>query len=286
MKIFKRFKHFISKENIKRLLNKTYKGIADFINKEKTLLTILGVLILFGAFLWIYTSEYKDFGLNFFTEMLGVLVTILVVERIFRNREKNHLLPQKISAYEDVRLFTTLYINFWVETYRISVPKDDPENLQKFFSQEGMGLIGAYLDMDSEPNVTPNRKWWDWMTYNVKEFQNAGDKILDRHAIILEPELYSQIHQLTESSFNKVICHMPAIRQSDTRNNFQRNTAFGSYSIPPINEDFEAILYLHNWCEKQYEEYRKIKPNIHRVTVYEPKTDKNLPLKCTVLDEV
>ena len=30
--------------------------------------------------------------------------------------------------------------------------------------------------MDSEPNVTPPIKWWDWILHNAKEFKDNGDK--------------------------------------------------------------------------------------------------------------
>ena len=158
-----------------------------------------------GLILWLLFENTKDFGLNFFTEMLGVLVTALVIDKLLQGREKTRLLPQKMVVYEDVRLFVSRYVGFWTTTYRESVPKDDPKNIKEFFSESGMPQILEHLYMDSEPNVTPPKKWWDWIVHNAKEFSESGDKILDRHAHILEPKVYAQVHQLTESSFNKLL---------------------------------------------------------------------------------
>ena len=48
------------------------------------------------------TEEFKDFGLNFFTEILGVVITVFVIERFIQKKEDKRNLPQKLAAYEDV----------------------------------------------------------------------------------------------------------------------------------------------------------------------------------------
>lgn len=246
----------------------------------------ISILIVVGLFFWLLFDSTKEFGLNFFTEMLGVLVTVLVIEKLLQNREKDRLLPQQMVVYEDVRLFVSRYISFWTTTYRESVPEGDPKDLEELFSESGMPKILKYLHMDSEPNVTPPRKWWDWIVYNAKEFSEAGDKILDRHAHILEPAVYALVHQLTESSFNKLLLMIPGLKQSDSLRQFPRVKVLGSYSMPPQKEDFEAILGLVDWCESQYKKFKDINPSVKRVSLYNPSNDKNMPPKCQIPDEI
>jgi len=256
--------------------------IKYLVNREWRIIIIIGTLILIGLAFWQLSTKTAEFGLNFFTEMLGVLVTVLIIDKIILIRENQRLIPLKMAVYEDVRLFTSRYIGFWTTTYRESVPENDPKDLAEFFSEKGISKIFLFLNMDSEPNVSPPIKWWDWMVHNAKEFKEKGDKILERHAHILEPEVYAKIHHITECDFTTLLNNIPLIRNYDITNNFPRPKTLNHYSIPPEKEDFEAILYLYQWCELTFNEYKKIKPNIKQVSQYAPIDNKKMPPKCQI----
>lgn len=257
-----------------------------FIKNEKSIiLTLLG-LISIGLICWFASEKTEDFGLNFFTEMLGVAVTVFIVDRLIQNREEKRNTPQKLAAYEDVRLYTSRYISFWTEAYRQSVPDPDPVTIEDFFSENGMSKILDHLYMDSEPNVTPPHKWWDWIFHNAKEFKDNGDKILDRHSNNLDPIAIGFIHQLTESSFNSLLLMTPSIRQADISMKFPRVKVLGSYSIEPTIEDYEAILGLVNWCNQTYSMLHKHNKSIKKVMEYKPNKDRKMPPKCMIPPEI
>lgn len=260
--------------------------LKKLINKEIGLIFILGFLILCGAFFWLSSDRTEDFGLNFFTEMLGVLITVIIVDKIIKIREQNYLLPQKLVVYEDVRLYVSRYLGFWIDTYQQSVPEDDPETIEDFFSEHGMTKILDYLYMDSEPNVAHPQTWWVWIIHNVKEFQERGDKILDRHSHLLEPKVYASIHQLTETGFYKTLTLIPSLKQIDELNKFPRIKVLGSYSLPPFKEDYEAILFLYQWCQDQYEIYKKFNPDLKKVSEYRPMKNKKMPPKNMIPEDI
>ena len=249
------------------------------------ILTLLGFLLI-GLLSWLGSTKTEDFGLNFFTEMLGVAVTIFVIDRLLQNREEARNIPQKIAIYEDVRLYASRYINFWTDAYRESVPEDEPTTLELFFSEDGMSKILNYLHMDSEPNVIPPRKWWDWIVHNAKEFKDNGDKILDRHSHNIDPIAFGYVHQLTESMFNNILLMLPSIRQSDIQMNFSRVKVLGSYSMSPPKEDYEAILGLVKWCNEQYLFLSKRSNSIKKVFEYTTMKNRKMPPKCMIQPEV
>ncbi|MCE2963492.1 MAG: hypothetical protein ACK5UE_06680 [Chitinophagales bacterium] len=82
---------------------------------------------------WLCYAKTEQFGLNFFTEMLGVAVTVFVIDRLIQNREETRSIPQKLAAYEDVWLYTSRYISFWTSVYRESVPEEEPQTFEAFF---------------------------------------------------------------------------------------------------------------------------------------------------------
>lgn len=258
----------------------------EFIKNEKNIiLTLLG-LILIGILFWVTSKKTEDFGLNFFTEMLGVAVTVFIVDRLIQKREEKRNIPQNLAAYEDVRLYTSFYIRFWTDTYRESVPDPDPETIEDFFSDNGMSKILNYLYMDSEPDALPPQKWWDWLVLHTREFQKRGDKILDRHSNNLDPIAFGFVHQLTTSLFNKVLSTMPSIRQTDISMNFPRIEVLGSYSMQPLNEDFEAILGLVNWCNHSFLILKKHNKSIKKVIEYKANRDRKMPPRYMIPPEI
>ena len=134
--------------------------------------------------------------------MLGVAITVFIIDSLIQKREEYRNLPKNLAAYKDICLYSNRYTNFWLTAFRESVPEEDPETIEQFFSVEGMTKILQYLDIDSQPNVTPPRKWSEWIISNVQEFKENGNKILNRYSDSLDPEIFGHIHQLTESRFN------------------------------------------------------------------------------------
>ncbi len=260
--------------------------LTEYLKNNKLIIcTLLGFLS-FGCICWLGSEKTKDFGLNFFTEILGVFITVFIIDKLIQNREEKRNLPQKLAAYEDVRLYISRYISFWTNTFRECVPEEDPETLEDFFSEKGMPKILNYLYMDSEPNVTPPTKWWDWLVHNAREFKETGAKILDRHSNNLDPVAYGYIHQLTESSFNSMLLLTTTIRQSDIVSNFPRIKVLGNYSIKPLKEDFDAILGLSKWCNEKYIQLGIYSKSIKRVSEYSKIPKNNSLPKCMIPNSI
>lgn len=254
----------------------------EFIKKSEWLIIlIISVLLLIGLVLWLCFDKTKEFGLNFFTEMLGSAVAIFIIDRLIKSREEARSIPQKLAAYEDVRLYTSRYIDFWIGAFRESVPEDDPETVEDFFSENGMSKILKYLYLDSEANVFPSRNWHNWIVDNAKKIQENGNKILDRYSYNLDPEAFGYLHQLTQSVFNTCLLTLPSTYQFDALEKIPRVRVLAYYSIPP-DKDFEPILGLLNWCNKTYNQLKKYDASIIKVSEYAPIKDKIMPPKCMI----
>ncbi|AIW18816.1 hypothetical protein F0267_23095 [Vibrio coralliilyticus] len=103
----------------------------EFYVDNKELSIVFGGLLLFCSILWLWFDATSDFGLNAFTETLGILVTVFLVERILTKKEAKRALPLRLAAYEDVRLLSCRLIKFWHEIYRSSVPGTTPETIEQ-----------------------------------------------------------------------------------------------------------------------------------------------------------
>ncbi|WP_139176957.1 hypothetical protein [Nitrosospira multiformis] len=213
---------------------------------------IILVLLLSAAVclcLWLYGSEaFRDFGLNAFTETLGILVTVVIVDNLIKRQEERRSLPQKATAYEDVRLLTSRIVEFWSSVYGSCVPEASPKSLDKLFNADSFQKMGKFLNMDSQPNVTPPRTWWEWLPDNLNHHRKRATVILERHNNVLDPKAYAYVHQIATEGIDPGL--IQSIRHHDKVNGFSRPHVLAYYWGPP--EGYcQTILGLTSWCENQ-----------------------------------
>lgn len=216
---------------------------------ETRYLTIpLSVIALICLYLWKYSTSSVDFGLNAFTETLGIIVTVLIVDQLIKNQEFRKSLPLRAAAYEDVRLLISRIVSFWDGAYKQAVPLPTPATVEELFTEARFNEIAQFLDLDSKPNVIPARTWWQHLPEQQKDFIERGERILERHAGNLEPQTYSYVHTFTTGWTSPDMLN--GLRQADKQLNFPRPHNLGSYYY--INEEvLNTILQTYKWCKDE-----------------------------------
>jgi hypothetical protein len=208
--------------------------------------SILGVVVIVCSLLWWFASGSKsDFGLNALTETLGIAATVFVIDYLIQEHEVRKLLPQRASAYEDVRLLASRIVSFWTEAYRVSVPGEAPKTIKELLSEESIRRVSGLMHLDSLANITPKRECWDWVAQNLADFQTRSEKILERHNGILEPAVYSTVHTLSSDTMEPGL--MRGILQSDREMGFPRPKTLGHYCFFQ-RSFFDSLLSLVDWC--------------------------------------
>lgn len=213
---------------------------------------IVGILSLLGAlclFFWLLTSgETSEFGLNAFTETLGILITVVIVDYLLRRQEEIRALPQQAAAYEDVRTLTSRIVTFWSTVYRHSVPESMPETLDNFFCDDTFDKMRRFLNLDARPPVSPTRTWWEWLPDSLSDHRAKAEIILNRHNNILDPKAYAMVHQLATEGTDPSTIH--ALRKTDSEMGYPRIRVLGSYFFP-MESYYKTVLGLVEWCLKQ-----------------------------------
>lgn len=197
---------------------------------------------------WLPCSRLSDFGLNAFTETLGLILTVLLVDTLLRRHEKARLLPQMQTAYEDVRLLVSRIILFWSEIYRLSVPEPCPADVNALLSPRAFEQMLQSLNMNADANVTPRRSWFEAFPQGIQDHLDQANMILQRHSTVLDPEAYRCVHSLTRMLLTPQL--MAAIRQSDREHHCPRPAVLQSYFA--LGEDYlDSINTLVAWCKNQ-----------------------------------
>lgn len=243
------------------------KNILKFCLENKILFGVVGLLLAIGLFCWQVWEPGREFGLNFTTEILGVIVTVFIIDRLIKQREERKSIPLKLAAYEDVRMFITKYAIFWQYLYRNSVPEDDPDTLEEFFSHKGMGKIWENLYIKAEIGNPIRNSMWKHLSDNVSAFKRKSDQLLERHANVLDPQAYKFLHQLAESWCIGELINLPESFQGNTER--YGISILASYcSFPALDEDYKPIIGLIHWCEKTKPKLRKYDPEMRNVFIY------------------
>lgn len=230
---------------------KIIKTLIDPIKSNWILVSVITAIAIMCFLLWkLAAGSLQEFGLNAFTETLGLLVTVILIGYLIKKQEETRLLPQQASAYEDVRLLVSRIISFWADAYKNSVPGPPPSSLSVLFSKESFEKIGLNLDLDSQPNVIPKREWWQWLPENLKDFIQLAEKILERHNNILDPEAYFAVHKIASEGMKPEM--ITSIRNIDKMSGFPRPRILSCYWYMP-EEHLDAILYLTRWCANKVE---------------------------------
>jgi hypothetical protein len=234
-------------------------SLKNLINLRAVVYIILIVLLSIGIWLWIYGDQvlWNDFGLNFLTEVLGAIITILIVDSLIRKYEDDKSIAKKIIAYEDIQMFVNRYISFWKNMLDQSFLDDYPKTLEDFFKVEKLLKIYDNLWLESSPNVFPKTNWWGNINREVKDLEGKGADILDRYIDIVDPEIISKIYTLVHSTSFSGFQHLSSLKNYDVTHNIPRPEILKHY-IPPIEEnECREILSLHNWCKEQFDLYKK-----------------------------
>ena len=229
--------------------------------KNNILAVTLAFVVIIGFLLWIFGKEdIKDFGLNFFTEMLGVVITVVIIDKLVKDREEKRLAPLKLAEYEDALRLFSKFVSFWRDGYMMAVNEEFPDSAEDFLSEEGIGKVFMCLDLNTQPNVTPARTWWTWIPENHKKWSDDCNKYLERHSSYSDPELFKLIHGFIEGAFMTLLPMMSSIKQLDNKEGFPRLPILANYAMRPQEADYQnlratlsTLTRIHDNLSKHFE---------------------------------
>lgn len=217
----------------------------------------LAFLILASYLLWRHTVCCSDLGLNLFSELISITITIIVIERLIHKIKENDNLPLQIAMYNEVNRFTSAQIRLLQDLFQKSIIDDEPDNLDQLLNSETAKRMWHCINMESTPLVLPKTDMWTYLSSEVTNFNKAGNEILNRYSGHLDPKVHLLIHDLTNSVLMMVLRTALSIRSHDVKQQIPRPTVLTSYSIDPPQKYFDDLLSLHNWCSEFYKRNKK-----------------------------
>ena len=256
-------------------------------NHKYQLVIILGLFLVTGLLLWLKSdNELRDFGLNFFTEILGVAITVFIIDGLSQIREYERMKPLKLAEFEDAKNLFNRFISFWYVTYSRSVPEEYPETFDEFLSDNGIGKIFNYLNIDSKPSQNESLSWTQWIQDNHNDWVELSNRFLERHSANADPELYKLIHAFVECPFMKTIPMMNAFKKVREKNDSPRLSALSGYLPKPRKADYEVLQKMNRCLKSLNKKYHPERSNSDNITNYKPVKLENRKVDCALSREV
>ena len=249
---------------------KTFASARLFYNEHRPLIISLSVIALLFFLLWRFASaSWSDFGLNAFTEIVGIILTVFLVDQIIKSQERRRLRPLEVAAFRDVQRFVDGLATFWLNAYSWSgkgelPPPSEPPSMQEFLTMPYFEEIRKRLNLDAEACVFPKRTWWQYLPQAEDEFRKLGERILERHAAALDPQGYYLVHKVlngfldTNIGLNMLLVSREAggfgSQEDWDRLPEQDRHRLGRYWIV-IEENLKDFADLHEWHRKNKKLY-------------------------------
>ncbi len=229
--------------------------------KEYKILLYLTLLIIIGIILWFNSKNFKEFGLNFTTEIIGVVITILIVDRLAVKREAERLLPMKMVVYKETSLLFNRFLSLIFGLYSHTIEENPPKNTKEFLESNLMRKAFIYTDINAKANTTQRENIIINIANQAKDLIQRAEKILDKYSIFLEPEMANLIHTcFIENVFISTLPHTQHTIQLRKNLPYPESLIFHIHELR--EEDIVSFVRLYDLLVTEREIHSKIDNNI------------------------
>lgn len=234
-------------------------------DKSKYILPIVLVLLIgLGIFAWLKTESLSDFGLNFTTEIIGVLITIYIADYLLQSRENSRLAPMKIIVYQDISVLYNRYMGLFFELYSLSVNETPPITTKDFVENDCIYKALLYSSVEGKPRIDPPQSMAQYLESKAKDFETRAEKILDKYSNFLTPEIAKLLHEMfSESVMISTMKMMPKIMQIRANLPYPKSLAYYLYNFE--EKDKKNIIKLNDWLVNERKKLLKLDNDIRTV---------------------
>jgi hypothetical protein len=240
-----------------------------------------GICLLFS---W---KDLNGFWLNLLTEIIGVSITVLLIDFLVKKREEQKVLGLRLVAFKRVSAFLGEFNWFWRELYRASVPDPEPDSVEKFYSNPEFDKTWQLLNLNAklidesfykeipylqEMTLVFHGNYWAFIPSRMIHYKDSITEILNSFGQYMEPELYSKLYELKTSELFRILGkHMDRGKEMydiHVNNNLNPTPSLRKYYGKAKQKDLETILFIHNWTAKNYELYKKYDLELKKNPIY------------------
>jgi hypothetical protein len=160
---------------------------------------------------YLTSSSVKNFSMNLATEVIGIGLTIFLVDRVIEKQQEAELKRYRQVALQRLRTPLARHVDFLFQMFKATVetkPQNDLVEVSDLFNKTFFANV-AFLDFFKPAPISsalvgsPN-----WATYLVMESKSLNDslgQILDKYSVYVDVELIELIEEMLDKKFYRIV---------------------------------------------------------------------------------
>ncbi len=193
------------------------------------------------------SSLFSDEGLagNVLTEALGILITVIVIDRLVGVPERRRSAAARRMAYAEIR---TIYVRL-CELYRLPAQRavqPPPTPGTPLLDHTEMVRLAHSLDLNSAAPVSPPMSWASYLKLSMVEETRNIDRAIQRYLIFADPVLLEALRKIESCPFLGYMRVIDTVVAANTSAGRRSHFPFPSQDQVmqwfPIKELYEALL--------------------------------------------
>lgn len=249
--------------------------------KKYDLHFFLGGSIIVTIFL-IAIDNVREFGINLFTEIVGVAMTVFIINKILERKERQKRISIDQRILREVQFIIASYFSIWKHLIWQYLPKENIENEED--------LLRIYAKLVSLSNMEDQFKIvsiqhpesWKLFFYDIsikKCFHNYYTildndihSLIDDFKLYLEPELLDCLLNIIEGSYIKnirTIDHEGTEKVlTDLGQNVTKLESYISPNEPDHIHQFLALMKYSTRLKSMISEFKEVKVELYQIKNY------------------
>ncbi len=229
----------------------------------------LVVCVIVYQFIPIVLEGPRGFALNLATEIIGILLTVGLIDAVLRRREERERQRYRSLALRQFWRPLNRQFDLLFNLYKATVerkPEREISEVSNLFDEdyfEQVARLDAAADGPAVRSIGGTAvPWSEWIDEEAKRFKDALERVIDKYAMYLDVDTIDVAERLVDSSFITLAGH-GAMMGAHARNTGHRGPlpflgAYGKDS--PIREYTSAFSELVDIYNKTAPNERKMVP--------------------------
>lgn len=225
---------------------------------NKKLIIVFIVLLIIGIILLKFVP---DFGLNFLTEVIGIIITVTIIDQIIKSNEAKSKEPIRLMAYEEVRLPIHRLLNLWNHLYTGSTGKT--RNLDFIPNTSEFDDLFLNLNLDAISKTVTGESLSFYIKAQIQEFNDLISEVLLKYKSDIPPNVNISLFNIKNSS-----THLTAISIQQTEAAMRTMGVLKLRNLEnfvvPVNQEYiDSIIVVLDWLKNEYKHLNKKATALH-----------------------
>ncbi len=200
----------------------------------------------------------RGFALNLATEIVGILLTVGLIDAVLRRREEQERERYRSLALRQLWRPLSRHAELLFNIYKASVerkPEREISQVSDLFDEdyfEQVARLDAAADGPGVRGIGGDAvPWYEWINQEAKRFKDDLERVVDKYAMYLDIDTIDAAERLIDSSFISLVGYGPMIVSNSRSIGYQGpipllETQGSSSPIREYTKAFSELVDIYN----------------------------------------